>query len=110
MPGTLEAALKRDRAVVATALALVAALAWAVTARLALDMGWMTPGESAWGGRYFCAMFLVWVVMMVAMMLPSAAPAILLFAALDRQARLRGTTLFTAGYLVCWSSFSLIAT
>jgi predicted metal-binding membrane protein len=110
MLDTLEAALKRDRAMVAMALALIAALSWAVTAHLALDMGWMTPGESTWDGGYFCAMFLMWVVMMVAMMLPSAAPAILLFAALERRARLRGTALFTVGYLACWSAFGLIAT
>ena len=108
--GAVKLVLQRDRALVATALVLIAALSWATLARLAFDMSWMVPGASRWDARYFCAMFLMWAVMMVAMMLPSAAPVILLFAALERQARLRGTALFTAGYLVCWTAFSLIAT
>jgi predicted metal-binding membrane protein len=58
--------------------------------------------------------FLMWWVMMVAMMLPSAAPAILLFAALMRA---RSTTpalpeasLFAGAYVVVWAGFSVIAT
>src|SRR3954462_6562585 len=54
----------------------------------------------------------MWAVMMVAMMLPSAAPVVLLAAALDRQ---HGTnpgrsTLFAAGYLIVWFGFSLAVT
>jgi predicted metal-binding membrane protein len=106
----LESALKRDRLIVAASLGLIAALSWAVTARLALDMSWMALGTSGWTAGYFTAMFLMWVVMMVAMMVPSAAPTILLYAALQRDARLRGTALFTAGYLAAWTAFSLAAT
>jgi predicted metal-binding membrane protein len=43
-------------------------------------------------------------------MLPSAAPAILLFTALRQQARYSGAALFTGGYLACWAAFSLVAT
>ncbi|MDQ6683963.1 MAG: DUF2182 domain-containing protein [Pseudomonadota bacterium] len=110
MPGALEATLKRERVIVAAALLLVAVLSWTVTARLAIDMKWMMLDAAGWNAAYFCAMCLMWVVMMVAMMLPSAAPAILLFAALERRAGLGGTALFTAGYLACWGAFSLIAT
>lgn len=110
MTGAIEAVLKRDRALVATALVLIAALSWATTARLAFDMSWMKLDASGWEAGYFGSMFLMWVVMMVAMMLPSAAPTILLFTALERQASVRRTTLFTAGYLTCWTAFSLVAT
>ena len=102
----LESALKRDRLIVAVSLGLIAALSWIVTARLALDMSWMALGTSGWTAGYFTAMFLMWVVMMV----PSAAPAILLYAALQGDRRLRGTALFTAGYLAIWTAFSLVAT
>jgi predicted metal-binding membrane protein len=53
-----------------------------------------------------------WGIMMVAMMLPSAAPVVLLAAALDRSrgASTRRSALFASGYLIVWFSFSLAAT
>jgi len=58
--------------------------------------------------------FAMWTVMMIAMMLPSAAPTILLFAALSR-ARASTTafppvTAFAAGYVLVWTAFSAVAT
>jgi predicted metal-binding membrane protein len=51
--------------------------------------------------------------MMVAMMLPSATPTILLFAALRRQAThsraLADVAVFVAGYVTTWTAFSLLA-
>ena len=49
-------------------------------------------------------MFLMWWIMMLAMMLPSASPMILLFAAVNRKQRQRGgpyaaTSAFAGGYL-----------
>ena len=99
MASALESIVRRDRLIVATALALIAALAWIVTARLALDMRWMMLGDASWDAGYFVAMFLMWVVMMIAMMVPSAAPAILLFAALERGARLRNRFVTPAHHL-----------
>jgi predicted metal-binding membrane protein len=59
--------------------------------------------------------FVMWTVMMVGMMLPSAAPTILLYGTLVRKNGERGTILpgvwvFTAGYLAVWTGFSLLAT
>ena len=59
-------------------------------------------------------MFAMWWVMMIAMMVPSAAPTILLFATIKRR---QATTdspviaswLFLAGYLLIWAGFSLVA-
>ena len=72
----------------------------------------MTP--TAWTARYAVLMFIMWWVMMVAMMLPSAAPMILLFATVNRRQRESGhlhvaTSLFVLGYLVAWTVFSIIA-
>jgi len=54
----------------------------------------------------------MWAVMMVAMMLPGAAPAILLYARVHRHS-LSGspppTMAFLAGYLVCWLGFAILA-
>ena len=53
--------------------------------------------------------------MMAAMMLPSAAPILLLFARINRKAKLGGrpfvpTGIFAAGYLIAWGGFSAVAT
>ncbi len=58
---------------------------------------------------------LMWAIMMAGMMLPSAAPMILLYAAIVRKNRERGTVLsavwlFAGGYLLVWTAFSLGAT
>ena len=60
-------------------------------------------------------MFAMWWVMMAAMMLPSAAPMLLLFARIHRGERAGGrsyvpTGIFAAGYLVVWGGFSALAT
>ncbi len=60
-------------------------------------------------------MFLMWAVMMVGMMAPSAAPMILMYASVGRQGKAQGkpfaaTGWFAAGYLLAWSGFSLVAT
>jgi predicted metal-binding membrane protein len=60
-------------------------------------------------------MFAMWWVMMAAMMLPSAAPILLLFARVNRNQKAGGrpfipTGIFAAGYLVAWGGFSALAT
>jgi predicted metal-binding membrane protein len=56
----------------------------------------------------------MWAVMMVAMMLPSAAPTILLFAGVSRRRRLQGrpavpAAVFTLGYLLVWMLYAAAA-
>ena len=67
-----------------------------------------------WTPGYAALIFLMWAIMMMAMMLPSAAPAILLVAALGRDARRQSwrtdAGLFTLGYVLVWIGFSLVAT
>jgi predicted metal-binding membrane protein len=66
-----------------------------------------------WTAGQFAVTFAMWWVMMVAMMLPSAAPTILLYA---RAVGHRGgghrpaTDSFLLGYLLVWGLFSLLAT
>ena len=61
---------------------------------------------SAWSVANWLAVFTMWTVMMAAMMLPSAAPMVLCFAALNRR-RNEGarTLLFVAAYLALWAAF-----
>jgi predicted metal-binding membrane protein len=68
-----------------------------------------------WGAADFALNLAIWWVMMPAMMLPSAAPMILTFAAVNRQKRARGqpfvpTIVFTSGYLAVWVLFGTAAT
>jgi predicted metal-binding membrane protein len=130
--GTLEALLRRDRLVVAGALGVIAALAWAYVLWLAADMdmagmrmdgfrmvpagiGLMAPVASPWSAVEFAFVFAMWAVMMVGMMAPSAAPMILLYARAGRQGGAAGRPLaatgwFAAGYFLAWAGFSLAAT
>jgi predicted metal-binding membrane protein len=124
----LERLLRRDRQIVTAALLLVAIFAWAYTlAGVGLDMNalemtpkpWTEMGESMMsmpgsGAGYILVLLAMWWVMMIAMMLPSASPTILLAAALNRrstsaQPPYGATIFFTAGYLLAWLGFSIVA-
>lgn len=77
------------------------------------DMPGMNQSISAWSVRYLLASYAMWVLMMVAMMLPSAAPMILLHARIDRGSeaqRLRNSLIFVSAYLFVWALFSALAT
>ena len=57
-------------------------------------------------------MLVMWAVMMAAMMLPSAAPMILLHATIARGRHARGerataSSIFVSGYIAVWTAFSL---
>jgi predicted metal-binding membrane protein len=120
----LERLVRRDRGVAAVALALLTVCAWiylfrmdtsmraaATEAEMHAAMG--MSGMNDWGPSDVAALFVMWVVMMVGMMLPSAAPMILLVAGTHRRqggpyAQTR-TAAFAGGYLVAWIEFSLAA-
>lgn len=73
------------------------------------------PSMHAWRSRDFLATLSMWIVMMAAMMLPSAAPMVLVFAAVQRKRREQSepfvsTGVFLLGYLVVWTVFSIAAT
>ena len=110
----------RDRLLVLAALAAVVAVAWAALAYLAIGRPAMDMTSDSmpmmpamrWDAGIWVATAAMWMVMMAGMMLPSAAPTILLFDALQRHgARGRGATVvFAAGYLLAWSALSVVAT
>ena len=69
---------------------------------------------AGWGATEGFLLFAMWAVMMVAMMLPSAAPVVLLFQRIGatRAANNRPATptfFFAAGYLAVWIGFSAVA-
>lgn len=115
---TIEATLRHDRRVVAASLALVVALAWVYLWRGAADMDAMRRvmdmSVPLAMEPDFVLTFVMWAVMMVGMMLPSAAPTVLLYATLVRKQNAGNTLLpavwiFTSGYLAAWTAFSIAA-
>lgn len=77
------------------------------------DMPDMSQSISVWSASYLLANFVMWVLMMVAMMLPSASPMILLHARIDRGSeaqRLRNNLIFVSAYLSVWVLFSVFMT
>jgi predicted metal-binding membrane protein len=111
--------LRRDRAVVLLALAGVTMIAWLylLIARQNMDMAMgEMPGMPEMAMPFAAPwVFAMWWVMMLGMMLPSAAPMILTFNALQRRKRQRAdrhvpTVLFVGGYLLVWGLFSVVAT
>ncbi|WP_340266343.1 DUF2182 domain-containing protein [Sphingobium mellinum] len=123
--------LSRNSLIVGAALLLLTALAWSwlwfapagADGVSRADMGAMDGMDMAgmpmplpmpaWSITYLSMAFLMWSVMMVAMMLPSAAPMILLHARIDRPeseiARLGNSALFILAYLLAWSGFAALA-
>lgn len=129
----LTVVLRRDRAVVAVSLLALGAIAWAYVLWLIHAMGMggmqmsemrvdanpfgvaMIPSLQPWSGAEFAFAFVMWAVMMIGMMVPSAAPMILVYARVGRQAELQGKPLaaagyFAGGYLIAWAGFALFAT
>jgi len=112
--------LRRERVVIVLALAGVTAIAWLYLFFVGDDMADMAM--PAMDGMPDMAMpfaapwvFAMWWVMMLGMMLPSAAPMILMFEAVQRRQRERErpyvpTAMFVAGYLIVWGGFSVAAT
>ena len=122
-----EAVLKRDRAIVVAGLATIIVLAWAYVVYLSSNMIGMVmngssgidihpaqmsmPNTHAWGSGDIIFTFLMWAVMIVAMMTPSATPMILTVAHVSRQRHdartpLPTTIVFLLGYLIVWTVFS----
>src|SRR6266851_2269832 len=134
-----ESALRRDRWIVIVGLAAMTLLSWAYIMtgagtgmsvwgmtsaslfphRMAeMPMDGMSMQPRAWPPGYWIIMLLMWWAMMIAMMTPSAAPMILLYAWATRHAqageRLQQEAVpiaaFAGGYLLAWLGFSLSAT
>ncbi len=112
---------RRERVFVLAGLGAAIALSWAYLIDMAAAMngmagmmaGMMQP--KPWTALDALMMFVMWAVMMVGMMLPSATPTILLFAALGRRHKAGGRRLapvwtFAAGYIAVWTAYSLGAT
>ena len=116
------ASARRDRLLIIVPLAILTVLAWVYLVRLDRSMAESMsharmmeemgmPMTEPWTAGDLVVNFVMWLVMMVGMMAPSAAPVLLLFAA-ARRARGGGagpTVVFCLGYLTVWAVFSAAA-
>jgi predicted metal-binding membrane protein len=124
----IESLARRDRIVVLASLALLAIMAWAYTVLMALHgsegqqhkgmagmAGMAMDAWQPWTATEAALMFLMWVVMMAAMMIASAAPMLLAFVGVSRArasaaAPMSSSTVFLLGYLALWVAFGVFAT
>jgi predicted metal-binding membrane protein len=121
----METLLKRDRLIILAMLIATTFFAWGymVYEARAMDhtgvcccagMKMSGPDTGAWNTATLAPLFLMWTEMMIAMMIPSAAPMILTFAMVQRKRREQErpfvpTTIFLLGYLIVWTAFSAFA-
>jgi predicted metal-binding membrane protein len=111
---------RRERVAITAGLAGASVLAWLWLVQMMRQMhagmgDAAQAGLHAWSVPEFALTFLMWAVMMVAMMLPSAAPMSLVYAAVARKAARDGAVVapafvFASGYVAIWTLFSLGAT
>jgi predicted metal-binding membrane protein len=113
--GTLSS---RDRRVVWVGLGAVTAMAWAYMLYdywrmqdLPMSQMWMPPSGGPWSLADLWFLFLMWAVMMAAMMTPSVFPVVTVFVQVNRRRRAERqpyapTFLFLAGYLLAWIAYS----
>ena len=123
---SVDVLIQRDRLWVALGLVTAIGVAWiyllreaaamnamAAEARTHAAMGMGAMTMRTWGGSDWFALFVMWAVMMVGMMLPSAAPVILLVLGayrLRHETYARAAAFaFVFGYLLMWTAFSAIA-
>jgi predicted metal-binding membrane protein len=110
--GTLQRVLRRDRLIIAAVLGVMTALSWV---QMVVGNDIPAGGERLMPccGAHFGVAFLMWVVMMAGMMIPSVSPMVITHAAIVRRMA-RGvpfvsSALFLAGYALAWSGFSAVA-
>jgi predicted metal-binding membrane protein len=109
--------LVRQRILIVGALAGLLVLCWLHLAGISAGMSAMDPNMAMPPKNItdLVPLLAMWWVMMIGMMLPSAAPMMLTFASVNRNARARGqpyvpTAIFAAGYVLAWGGFSIAAT
>jgi len=120
-PTLLETALQHDRRVLLFVLVAIPLASWTWIGLMARDMYGTMGGASAWmmtsvwDWPHMLLLWVMWAVMMTAMMLPTAAPLILLYAAAARRNAESGSPArrvyaLAAGYVLTWALFSVLAT
>jgi len=120
---SLEYLLKRDRRVITGGILFITLLSSLYIFYLYRQMVYMDmnallfamPMTPEWTSTEFMLLLLMWLVMMIAMMTPSVAPLILVFAKVNRERKRQNHPFVNTGYLITgyflvWAAFSMAAT
>ena len=119
----LDRRLQRDRAIVGAATLATTLLAWLYLVHLSATMpgidmadmpGMAMPRDHAWDTVDVVLRFVMWAVMMMAMMVPAAAPMVLTFAMVQRKRQEQDratvpTVVFLLSYAVVWTAYAAAA-
>ena len=126
----VEVLLGRQHLIVLAGISLIAALSWwwvlagdGTGMSIAAMSTWQFPPPvrsstvENWSVAYAALMFVMWWIMMIAMMTPSAAPMILIYGRVYRHEQRQGklangtvpTFIFALGYVLSWAAFSVVA-
>ncbi|MBY0496980.1 MAG: DUF2182 domain-containing protein [Cyanobacteria bacterium] len=120
-PSAIETVLARPRAGLVVVLIVLPLTCWLWVVAMARDMYGPMSGASAWmmtvtwDTPRLVLLWAMWAAMMAGMMMPTAAPLLILYARAMRNRdgqRNAGARIYSmaAGYLVLWSAFSVAAT
>jgi predicted metal-binding membrane protein len=116
----VERLVRHDRTILSVTLVLVSLACWSWIVPMARDMAGPMSGSSAWmmtdagDTSHLLLLGAMWIVMMTGMMLPSAAPLLLVYGAASRRRSVAGNAAWqvyamAAGYLLVWIGFSVAA-
>jgi predicted metal-binding membrane protein len=119
----LDRLLRRDRAIVGAALLAITLAAWLYLFHLSTTMpgtdmpdmpGMAMLRDHPWDIVDVVLLFVMWAVMMTAMMVPAATPMVLTFAAVQRRRREQDrasvpTAVFLLGYAMVWTAYAAAA-
>ena len=113
----LEKSLSNDRLIILAGIVITSAIAWMHMADMSSKVGSLVYHHSVhhWRVSTLLSHFSMWIVMMVAMMLPTAGPMILTFSTISRGQRQKkqpyvNTSIFVFGYIIVSIGYSLLAT
>ena len=111
---SFERVLRHDHAIIVVLLISVVANSWAyILLGGGLEMPSMMTVRGPWDLEYSIVILVMWWVMMLAMMLPSAAPMILMFVSLNRtrsDGSIGAVLAFVTAFVLSWGAFSVLAT
>lgn len=115
----IEQIVQRQRAIVLAGLTALTALSWIYLVRMTGSMQLKAccvsgPYGRPWDAADLTLLFMMWTVMMIAMMLPSVSPVVIMFAELKKKRGEQNDSLTTAGlfllgYLLAWTGFSALS-
>ena len=109
--------LNNDRLIIMAGIAVVSLISWMYMAKMSVATGSMISVHAAhlWNVHDLLSHFMMWVIMMTAMMLPTAGPMILTFSFISRERKQKQqpyvkTSVFVMGYLMVTVGYSFLAT